>query len=127
MKGSEKKMDAMQDFSKLLLASMGGESVTMSENEKRIPEFKDFTDLSDSIWHLSASISRMRAVAQCFDDEFVDRRGNSSLAVALNEDHFKNLFYAMYLMIIDIDEKASVISEEAGELHKIMKDEKRWA
>ena len=75
--------------------------------------------LIDQICELSLSIKRMRAVAQCFANDYVDVSGSTcAQAVAYDEESYEHLFNAFFGMIADIDAEAEDLHEKADQLFK---------
>lgn len=73
--------------------------------------------LYDRSFQLSLAISRMRAVAQSFADEYIDSGDEPGMSVLYRSEHFTNLFNAMFFMMADID-------DDAKSLYKTLEAEK---
>ena len=69
---------------------------------------------------LSLHIKRMRAVAECFADDYVDTcKGiTCAMAVAHTPEHYESLFNAFFEMIADIDKEAEKLQQDIDGMYK---------
>ena len=89
------------------------------EQEKHI-EQECFFEACNAALELSLSVKRMRAVAECFADDYVDTCEGitCAMAVAHTEEHFESLFNAMFIMIADIDKEAEKLHHDLDGIYK---------
>ena len=111
---------------KLALMLVGGEldldddqAEDHREKQKRI-EPESFYESTNAALELSLMIERMRAVAECFADDYIDLNGQitTPMAVAHSTDHFNNLFNAIFCMIVDIDAHAKKLTHDLDQIWK---------
>ena len=76
--------------------------------------------LADDVLDLSLSIGRIRAVAECFADDYVDTCNGitCAMAVAHTEEHYENLYNALQEMIVAADKKGKALTDKADRLYK---------
>ena len=100
----------------LAFALVGKEPLS---KEKRI-EQESFYEATNAALELSLSIERMRAVAECFADDYIDTVGGITCAqaVAHTERHFENLYNALFMMIVGVDEQAQKLHHDLDEIWK---------
>ena len=98
----------------LAVMLMGGElEPDQAEMDKRIAG-----ELIDPLLELSLHIKRMKAVAECFADDYVDTCNGitCAMAVAHTEEHYESLFNAFFCMMADIDREAEHLQKTADQL-----------
>ena len=83
-------------------------------------DHKAVKELIDPLLDLSLHIKQMRAVAECFADDYIDIAPGitRAMAVAHTEEHYENLFNAFFNMIADIDKEAEGLQKAADQLFK---------
>lgn len=98
---------------KLAVMLMDGELDDQAEQDHRIAG-----ELIDPLLELSLHIKRMRAVAECFADDYVDTMNGitCAMAVANTEEHYESLFNAFFCMMADIDREAEHLQKTADQL-----------
>lgn len=104
---------------KLALMLMGGElDSDDQEAEEQDQIHRLVGQVVDPILELSLAIKRMRAVAQCFGQEYIDTSVGitSAMMVHMNEEHFESLFNAFFGMIVDIDKEAEKLQQDADQI-----------
>ena len=89
------------------------------DKEKHI-EQESFYEASNAALELSLHIKRMRAVAECFADDYIDTRPGitCAMAVAHTEEHYESLFNAMFEMIAAIDQEADKLHNDLDGIYK---------
>lgn len=98
-------------------------ALALMDEEPRPEEVPLKTALSafaDEVLELHLSIGRMRAVAECFADDYVDTCNGITCAMAVQntEEHFENLYNALFMMIVNIDEQGKELHHKADSLFK---------
>ena len=103
---------------KLALMLMGGELDSDDQAEEQDQIHRLVRQVVDPILELSLAIKRMRAVAQCFGQEYIDTSVGitSAMMVQMNEEHFESLFNAFFGMIADIDRDAEKLQQDADQI-----------
>lgn len=110
---------------KLALMLMGGELDTddQAEDHRRkvnSVEPESFFEICNTMMDLSLRIKRMRAVAECFADDYVDTCNGitCAMAVAHTEEHYESLFNALFELIAAVDEQAEKLHHDMDEIYK---------
>lgn len=100
---------------KLAVMLMDGEPDQAEDRDLKL-----VNELVNPMLELSLHIKRMKAVADCFANEYVDTLAGISCAqaVAYNEDDYENLFNAFFYMMADIDKEAEQLQKAADQFTK---------
>ena len=110
--------------SKLNLAQVLQQEAEEEQKQAAEPErLNPLFELANNALELSLSIQRMRAVAECFADDYIDTVGGITCAqaVAHSEDHYNNLYNALFMLIVGVDEQAEALHEQADRVYKELK------
>ncbi len=87
--------------------------------EKHIEQESFFEACNDAL-DLSLRIKRMRAVAECFANDYVDTCNGitCAMAVASRPETYESLFNAFYEIMADVDEEADKLHHNLDGLYK---------
>ena len=101
----------------LAVMLMGGE---LEPDQAEDRDLKLVNELVNPMLELSLHIKRMKAVAECFADEYVDTLVGITCAqaVAYNEENYESLFNAFFYMMADIDREAEQLQKAADQFTK---------
>ena len=90
------------------------------ENQEKHIEQESFYEACNAALELSLAIKRMRAVAECFADDYIDTCNGitCAMAVAHTEEHYESLFNAMFEMIAAIDQEADKLHHDLDGIYK---------
>ena len=85
-----------------------------------VPYKTALSAFADEVLDLHLSIGRVRAVAECFADDYVDTCGGITCAMAVQHtpEHYENLYNALFEMIVNVDEKGKALHRKADSLFK---------
>ena len=79
-------------------------------------------EASNEALSLSLRLKRMRAVAECFADCYVDVPQGAAQAVSINEAHYENLFNALFDIMVTADQEAAALAENLDKIHREAKE-----
>lgn len=87
--------------------------------EKRI-EQESFFEATNAALDLSLRIKRMRAVAECFANDYVDTCGGitCAMAVASRPETYESLFNAFYEIVAEVDKEADKLHHDLDAIYK---------
>ena len=91
---------------------------TLDDQAERDHRITD--ELVDPLLELSLHIKRMRAVTECFADDYVDTMNGITCAMAVQHtpEHYESLFNAFFYMMAEVDKEAEALHEKADQLFK---------